>query len=139
MKFANLTISRVQCSSEDDYISLSIEDGSSSVTIITLKVPFKEFAQAITGLGYQKVEIKHVVDEKMVNVLGKTKITKSIDLDMERCIYDRDKKKEAVLKQANVLPEILSGEWELWDDGTRSQQNKLNKHTVILVKYVEEV
>jgi hypothetical protein len=52
---ASITISRVSCSDERQYISIRIQDELSSIILADLEIPLDRFAQAVTGLHLDDV------------------------------------------------------------------------------------
>ena len=65
----SLSISRVHCNIEGDYVSIEVKDENACVKLLRLKMSMENFAQAITGLhstecvgevsGLDKVGKKH--------------------------------------------------------------------------------
>lgn len=53
-----ITISRVQCSHEDDYICIQVIDEVSETRFVEVKLTPETFANVITGLAFQDCEFK---------------------------------------------------------------------------------
>jgi len=53
-----ITISRVQCSHEDDYVGIQITDEISGTRFVQIKLDLKAFANAITGFAMQSCEFE---------------------------------------------------------------------------------
>lgn len=61
-----ISIMRVQSSRDDDYISIEVEDDSSGVRFLEIKLSMHGFAKIITGLSSQNCEITTM----RLNLLG---------------------------------------------------------------------
>lgn len=53
-----ISIGKVSCSDQDDYMRIQITDDSSSIQVIEIEMSLLTFAMAITGSGYLDVDYK---------------------------------------------------------------------------------
>lgn len=131
MKRAHLTIGRPTCSDGRRYISIEIGDRDSSLTVIALEVELDAFAEALTGLGHVPASVNHWVGSYADRV-GKHLHTNSVVLP-GRPPYGEKEGRAWVLAQP-LLKAALADGWELFDDGTRSQQRHDN-HRINLRRF----
>lgn len=125
---AKLSISRTSFGCGKEVIAIHIKDSASGKTITEVHVNYAEFAQAITGLSAIPCEIDKLVSAEGFEKLGKKRVVESV-----YCVkaYDKTVQREIVLEDFSKY----SDEWELLDDGIRTQQND-EKHRYTLVKWV---
>ena len=124
----NITITRTTSSKRGDFISIHIRDIKSSLCIMNVEIELKQFALLITGLGFQDCNIEIYDNYK---ILGKKRILQIVLCEK---VYEKEKQKKIVLKDYD---EKYKDKWEIWDDGTSTQQNSKDHHYLIC-KYVEE-
>ena len=129
---ARVTISKTY-GHDRDTIEINIRDDSSRQTIVKVRMNMLEFAQCITGLSEQEADIIRVIED--ANLIGKKRITKTIEIDPPET-HIREERKKIILDTVNDLPEVEKDGWKLLNDGTTTKQGI--KHKVTLCKYVEE-
>jgi hypothetical protein len=133
---AKVTISKTS-GSDGEKMEFNIIDGASGETIVRLRMEMLDYAHCITGLAFQSAEIIRIVGEDNIHKLGKKKITKSVGIELPSGMYEKSKIKETLLVKLKDLPEMISGEWEVWDYGLNTRKTS-DTHKVVLCKYVEE-
>lgn len=96
----NITISRVYCNMEDDYIEIRIRDDLSCEEFVTAKLSLATFATAITGLARAECKIElHGLDR-----VGKKHEWRSLEFPMPKCDY-KDRKSVAIVASQDYIPE----------------------------------
>lgn len=133
MKRAHLTISRPTCSDGSRYISIEIGDRDSSLTVIDIHISLEDFAMALTGLAHVPAEVEHWIGSNAGKV-GRFAHTRNVALPGRAPWNAKDRGRTWVLDHPLVQEAIAAG-WELWDDGTRSQQNDRGHHHIHLRRY----
>ena len=129
MSKANLRISRKNNSS----IEIEISCEESGATIIELNMDLASFAEAITGLGSSKSEIKSIIKHEDLRKVGKKKEIKSVYFQKRKYEFkDNDTEFRKFIED-----QCING-WTLWNDGMRSKQNSSKGHEVILARWVEK-
>jgi|GEM_PF-3476983 len=111
----------------DDNYSIEIEDAHSHNNIMELRLSGKELALLITGLSGVKAECK--IYEK-ANIAMRKEVKRVSMVSPES--YD---KKVVAGYVANDFAKYEKEGWQLWDDGTRSQQNEVGRHAYIICRY----
>lgn len=115
-------------------ILLAVTDGSSGLRIVEVEMDLSDFAACVTGLAASPACLKFSPSQYGAERFGKKKVVERVTC--ERAIPgEKDVQRQAVSTHfaANYLP---TG-WELWDDGTTSQQRG-DHHAYVICKYVEE-
>ena len=128
-----ITITRRTNFNSSNTISFHIEDKASHTVIARFEMSLEDFAAAVTGLGMQPVELEYVISESGSRRIGKTVETKRVFIEHPPG-YDNESRKQWVIDQLQGNPEMEG--WELFDDGTRSQQNG-EKWIVVLRRWVD--
>lgn len=123
-----ITISR-RFSGDEDYMSISLKDDTSSVAICNVEMGLVEFARALTGLGYVDCDIDlYDTYEKA----GKKLIVKRVACEKDKS-YSKDEQKRIV--QEDFL-EKYSNKWEIHSDGTGTKQPG-ERHVYCIRKYID--
>lgn len=112
-----------------DYINIELTDTKSGCILIEIRVPYAEFAQAITGLGHQPCNYDFY-DSCPVGMVREVKT----ELVTKIGGYQRDlvKGKEA------ILPFEIDGWVGRVDDMFNHHRNKGEKQEVTFIRYVQE-
>jgi len=136
MKMINLpgklTISRISCNYENDYIiQLEISDEVSGINIIQCEISPEELMLALTSFANRPVVIKKIIEDEMSKNLGKEKIIKTVFITKPPIGLNKEERKKYV--KENIKDYLVDG-LMLWDDGVSSQQPQLD-HRVTLYKY----
>lgn len=135
MKNAKVTISRPTYSDGSELIHIEIIDESSRLHVIGLDLTYPNFVRCLTGQGFIPATVDHWCGKNAKDI-GKQSEHKNVILKGRCPIFATREEKEAwVLKHPGLKP-ALKGGWELWDDGTTSQQPDPNNHHIHLVRYV---
>ena len=132
---ALVTISKRSNTKGDGRFHINIKDASSRLTVVEVSMSLSEFAEAIGGLGESDGEIVHAPTAYAVERLGKKKVVERVQ--MARSIIrgsTKDHAKAAV--NTHFLVNYSGDGWEVWSDGTNSQQNGVD-YEYIICKYVE--
>ena len=82
-----LTISRPSFGDGRKKITISIKDSDSRNTFVELEIDYDKFAACLTGLSYQEVDF----DVRGLDLIGKTKETKTFIFKIPRANYMMDK------------------------------------------------
>ena len=122
-----ITITRTASNRRDDFISIYIGDANSGLRIMEIEIELEQFALLITGLARQDCNIE-IYDN--YGKIGKKKVTKNVWC---KRVCEKGLQRKIVLEDYKQYKD----EWEIWDDGTSTQQNAKDHH-YILCKYVEE-
>jgi hypothetical protein len=128
---ARFRISRVSSSHEGDFMSLQIEDDASRVLVARLKIPLIEFTNAITQRE-SHCEWEVLPTARTAAVIGMECEVKNVFCEKAKS-YDKKDQKRAVL--AHFAENWHHSGWELWQDGTSSQQ-PLDQHRYIIHRWV---
>lgn len=126
---AQVTISR----NNHDEISIEIIDESSGLHIIKVHMTPDQFAKAVTGVSFQHADITNPPTEYIVNNIGKSRETKDFIVDKVKS-YKEEDQQDAVMASFNSSGLSADG-WELFDDGTRSQQ-PTDRHRATIRRFV---
>lgn len=118
-----------------DMINFRITDDKSSKRIIDVEMELEAFALIVTGLaGVDAKATLHNTD-----TVGLQRETDSLVVDKMKYEKSWPFKKESVSKivEEHFKNTGLESEgWEIFDDGTRVQQNQAGFHRYTIVRYV---
>lgn len=123
-----ITISRMGMQKGTGGIEFTIEDGASGLIVAKFIMEQGEFAECITGLGMCGMTITLPPNQYIIDRMGKERETKRVRLDWDS--YNGEPK----VLEALIKPHLIDG-WELFSDGTSSQQNQPG-HEVVLRRFV---
>lgn len=110
-----ITISRVQCSHEDDYICIQIVDESSGTRFVEVKIAPETLTNVLTGLASQECEFK----TRDLSRIGLKRETKTESVQRPKMCRDSESAKTEI---ANLL---LSFEVDGW---IANQDDAYNNH-----------
>lgn len=131
---ARVSISRPHGSGKD-YIRLEIDDNRSSITLVELEIDLESFAKALTGLQSVPATYLQCIDENDIHKINKRKVTEHVYCNRLSSVSStKEDQRAEVFKHFNHV--YRSQGWELWSDGTRSQQRS-DEHRYVICKYVE--
>jgi len=116
----------------DGFVYLTVQDGSSHVQILEVKVSTEELMQALMGLSARPSEITRLITEYNFKKIGKELETKEVFIEKYDG-YDKDKQKIHVVQKISELPEYDS--WEIFSDGTTTQQ-PTDLHRVVMRRWL---
>ena len=114
-----------------DFTRLEIIDDASGRPIISAEIPMQEFQQLLSRLAYVPVEME--LSENF-DYWGKEKIVETWTCPKSKG-YDKSYQKDQVRKWFAITNEIRDNEWQIYRDGTDSQQPS-DQHEYIVCKYV---
>lgn len=127
---ARVAISRRSTNQGDGSIGIAITDDASGILVCDVEMSLSDFAECVTGLAGSQAEFRSIANRYAADRFGKKKI-------VERVYCDKASgKKEMADQVMSDFSKNYSEEWELWSDGTSSQQNG-KQHQYIICKYVE--
>lgn len=112
-------------------VNITVTEEASRQTIVVASLTREQFADALTGLAYTPCELDRIISPGNVNKIGMRKETK-----VATCFRVNNKP-----EQRRVVLDCIEAEhpgWELWDDGTSSQQRTPNEHRFVLCRWVEQ-
>jgi len=129
-----LTITRrtTGSSREEDCMSVEIKDASSGLLIARFSVSLAEMMLALTSLSCRPIEFDYLIKKEGHEKLGMTLETKAVFIEPPPS-YDKDEQLEWVQNRF-VESEECSG-WELFSDGTRTQQPG-KMHRIVVRRWV---
>ena len=114
-----------------DYgLHIELEDRLSGVTI-KATVDTKQTLAALSRQAHVDCEIEYPSD---LHLIGKEREIQRVEIDKT---WDEWEPSRAVIKAQCLKEGILSDGFELWSDGTRTQQNTRGKHGVVLERYID--
>lgn len=122
---AKVTISR----SNNDAVTISINDGLSGLLVAEVEMSLEECALAATGLARTPCRlVSHIED---AGIIGMKRITKSVQCDKVNSIGDRKAQHEAVMAD---FQKHWANAWSLHNDGLGSQQHG-ERHTYTIIRF----
>jgi len=131
MSNAKVSINRTNSNQRDtDFISITIEDRLSGRQIIRVEMEMEHFGAAITGLSSMPAVYNYVMTPEVAALIGKVRETKHALIDRVEFKMTSEQVKEG------IESELVDG-WQLFDDGTGTQQPNKDKHKAILIRYVD--
>lgn len=133
MKKAELRISRPMYGDGKEAIEIAVSCAHSSVKIMTLEVPLSDFTKALTSESVV-VDVQSIISQEGLKLVGKEREVLRLAIDKPES-WDWRPTREQVAGELASLGYL--NEWDLWQDGLRTQQNVRGKHNVILCKYVD--
>lgn len=131
MNQAKITIGKRSSQVGTGTVSIEITDRTSGLRVVEVEMEYKDFTECLMGLAYCEGLFTTMPTEYSVQRYGKNKTTEKWSCDKSE-VFGKDPQRNLVLydfKKRN------DGNWELWDDGTSSQQN-LEKHKYTVCKYI---
>jgi len=127
---AHVTISR----NNQDEIRITIGDRSGGLRVVEVKMGLKDFALAVTGLGYAKAEFAFVPNQFLVDNILKEKQVIPMFVDKVKS-FNKEDQIEAV-KSEFIKAGWSEDGWMVFDDGTRTQQHG-GRHKALLYRFVD--
>lgn len=127
---AKITIGRPYGGGDAPYISIEVEDESSGLSMLRIKVPLADFAEALTGLAYQPCEYELRSNPAMWGLVREHK-------DMrfpKNGLYAKDEVR-AYLQEC-VKPHEVDG-WKAQIGWALSPQQRGDQYRVTFMRYVE--
>jgi hypothetical protein len=95
----NITIGSVYSNHEEAYVSLRVEDGTSSVEFLEVKLSYEAFAHALTGRGHVPCEIK----VRGLELIGRKRLHKTVLVPVPDGNWSTHKKRaERAIKELEV-------------------------------------
>lgn len=126
-------ISRPSYSDGREKVDLTLTCNKSGVRIIQAEINLDDFTKALMGQE-SGADLSFLIGQKGFDLIGKTREVYKYSIakpdDWGYCKPTRDQI-ESELTLLGLLPD-----WELWQDGLSTQQNKRGYHNVVLCKYV---
>ncbi len=130
----NLTISKPTNISLGQHISIKISDEKSGMKIVELNLSLEDFAKCITGQAHMKGDLDFVIREEDRKKVGKKKELRT--LCCEKQSYSKNEQRMTVLSHFDQWRREMGEEWEIWSDGTTTQQRN-SHHEYTVCRYVE--
>lgn len=133
---AKVTISKRGGYKGEGKFHITIRDEASGLKVTEVSMSLAEFAEAIGGMSECEADVECYPTQYTVERYGKKKIVEHVFMDKSLILGNTiDHRKAAVNSHFSVN---WSGDnWELWDDGTRSQQNG-KEWRYVICKYVDQ-
>jgi hypothetical protein len=134
MKNAKILISQPTYNDGREVVSLTINCDDSRKQLIELEIGLADFTRCL-GSREVSARVRNIVDKDDFQSLGKKKVIKQVSIRIPDDSWGYRPDREdivAELDRSGYFPE-----WELWQDGRKTQQNMSGYHNVILCKYVE--
>ena len=113
-----ISIGKVNCSNQDDYMHIQITDASSSITFIDAEMSLLDFALAITGQGYVDIEYQHSKSDN----LGK-----NLEVKHEAVTFDGNL---LTLTDEIIRQELIKWEtdgWMAYDKDAKNYHNHISR------------
>ena len=129
---ARVTITRRGTIRGEGVIAISITDHASDINVCDVVMSLSEFSECVTGLAGSRGEFRNIANLYSAARYGKTKIVERVYCEK----VDSIKKKDVSESVRAHFNDNYADEWELWSDGTGSQQHG-EKHQYIICKYVD--
>jgi len=130
---ATLTVSHVQCSHGENYISISIRDESSHCNAVEVEMDFASFAKALTGHGYQPC----MMDFNNSGVVGKVHEYKTENVTFKNPYFLREGPRLKAMMDKALKSFEVDG-WEAnRDDLLNSHRHKGDFFSVTFHRYVD--
>jgi len=123
---ANMSLSR----DNNQNIRLEIKDDHSGDKIISINMNTHDLAMLITGLS----GIKGIAEYNENANIAKKREVKTVSIDVDNWL-STDQKADLVDK--DYFDNYALDDWELHDNGTRSQQSTPNKHNYNIKRYLD--
>jgi len=121
-------------------IMITIQDESSGVCVMRLKLSIEEYGMLISGQSDRDCKISHLINEVNIKNIGKNIECKDILIpEFNRLSYlGKLNKKELEIKLFKLVQPYLVDGWEINSLGLNSQQGHVGGHRVSLKRYVSK-
>ena len=130
---ANLTISKVQSSRDDAYMSISITDTASGIKFTNVNVSLKQFMDALTGLS----EVSCTHETRNTEYIGKHYVSEGRTITAPWFGYDKKAYKAWLISNAQEEGWILNSYLGSQDSVTYKDDSAILKYVVF--KYVDQI
>lgn len=116
-----------------DKVYMTLKGKDSRMPVVEVEIGMKEFSEMLTGLSEVDVNITKTPTNEQLKRLGKVCENKTVMVTKPPCTDSKPHQKQYIIYQIDLLEECDG--WEIFDDGTRSQQPS-EKHKVVLRRWV---
>lgn len=133
---ARIGISKLGSHAGQGVIRISISDDASGLLVTEVELSLADMMECLTGLHGTRAEFKFIPSDYATARYGKKKVIDHVSMEVgEKRCFDKQLLKSTVEEHFNL--NYHDKGWEIWDDGTRLQQNSRGEHKYTICKYIE--
>jgi len=136
---AKVSLVRVSSAKEDDYMELRVQDVSSGMSILKLKVDIANVGDLLTSRETEG-QLAFLIKAELRDRVGLSRVTQVHYCPKTQipCADRKASQRELVMQSLTAINAARDDDpvWELWDDGVGTQQLQAN-HRFVICRYLK--